>query len=330
MVWGRPVQSIYVGGGTPSLFKAELIGEFLSSARALLDVRPDVEITLEANPGTIERDSFSAYAQAGVNRVSLGVQSFDDELLGRIGRIHDRTDIERSLNSLHTAGIANFNIDLMFALPGQSPAQSGRDVQLAIAANPAHLSFYHLTIEPNTVFAAKPPLLPSDDASWGMQQAGLERLETSGYRQYEVSAFAKKGQQSRHNMNYWRYGDFLAVGAGAHGKVSTPVDGKVQRFARHRHPKQYMQALENGDWLAETRLIGDDERVFEFFLNQLRLREGVFINDFSARTGLPWQVVEARVQRAIQRGLLELHKQRLRPTDLGWKFVNDIQQIFLP
>ena len=330
LVWGRPIQSIYFGGGTPSLFKADLIGEFLSSAKALLDVRPDVEITLEANPGTIEHDSFLAYAQAGINRVSLGVQSFDDELLGRIGRIHGSADIEQSLYSLQKAGISNFNIDLMYALPGQSPAQSKHDVRLAIEANPAHVSYYHLTIEPNTAFAAQPPTLPLDDVAWDMQQSGLEMLEASGYGQYEISAFAKKDLQSRHNVNYWRYGDFLAIGAGAHGKITTPADGKVQRYARHRHPKRYLQGLESGGWLAEKRLISEEERVFEFFLNQLRLRQGVFIDDFSARTGLSWRVVESRVQTAVDRGLLEPHNRRLIPTELGWKFVNDIQQIFLP
>jgi len=330
LVWGRPVQSIYFGGGTPSLFKAELIGKFLSSVKALLDVRPDVEITLEANPGTIEHDSFSAYAQVGINRVSLGVQSFDDELLGRIGRIHGHTDIEKSLYSLDKAGISNFNIDLMYALPGQSASQSERDVQLAVEANPAHVSFYHLTIEPNTAFAANPPTLPSDDAAWDMQQTGMDMLEAAGYGQYEISAFAKRDMQSRHNMNYWRYGDFLAIGAGAHGKISTPIDGMVQRYARHSHPKRYLQGLETGDWLAEKLLISAEERVFEFFLNQLRLRQGVFVDDFSARTGLPWQVVESRVQKAVDRGLLELRNRRLAPTDLGWKFVNDIQQLFLP
>ncbi|MFC1777066.1 radical SAM family heme chaperone HemW [Pseudomonadota bacterium] len=330
LVWGRPVQSVYLGGGTPSLFKAELIAGFLSSVRALLDLRPDVEITLEANPGTIEHDSFSAYAQAGINRVSLGVQSFDDELLGRIGRIHGSADIEQSLCSLKAAGISNFNIDLMFALPGQSPAQSKRDIQLAIEANPAHISFYHLTIEPNTAFAAKPPSLPVDDVAWDMQQSGLEMLQASGYGQYEISAFAKKAMHSRHNLNYWRYGDFLAIGAGAHGKITTPVDGKVQRYAKHRHPKRYLQGLENGNWLAEKHLVSDEERVFEFFLNQLRLRQGVYIDDFSARTGLSWRIAESRVQKAVDRGLLKLRNRRLTPTELGWKFVNDIQQLFLP
>ena len=330
LAWGRPVGSIYFGGGTPSLFSADQIAEFLSAARARLNLRPDVEITLEANPGTIEHDSFSAYAQAGVNRVSLGVQSFDDDLLRSIGRIHGREEIEQSLLSLKVAGISNFNIDLMYALPGQSPVQSRRDIEMAINADPAHISFYQLTIEPNTAFAVQPPVLPVADIAWDMQQVGLEMLEAAAFGQYEISAFAQTGLQSRHNMNYWRYGDFLAVGAGAHGKITLPAEDKVRRYAKHRHPRQYLQSVDSGGWLAESRLLSDEERVFEFFLNQLRLKHGVYINDFSARTGLPWQVVESRVQQAVDKGLLEVHQARVRPTGLGWKFVNDIQQLFLP
>ena len=330
LVWGRPVQSVYFGGGTPSLFSADQIATFLSAARARLDLRPDVEITLEANPGTIERDSFPAYAEAGINRVSLGVQSFDDTLLEKIGRIHGRREIEQSLQSLKLAGISNFNIDLMYALPGQSHAQSRRDIQLAISAGPAHISFYHLTIEPNTAFAAEPPQLPVDDMAWDMQQTGLDMLEANAYMQYEISAFAQTEKQSRHNMNYWRYGDFLAIGAGAHGKITTAAEGRVQRFAKYRHPKRYMQGLKSGDWRAETRILSDEELVFEFFLNQLRLKDGVVINDFSARTGLHWNVVESRVIMAVDKGLLEIRQGRLSPTVLGWRFVNDIQQIFLP
>lgn len=330
LAWGRPVGSIYFGGGTPSLFSADQIAEFLSAARARLNLRPDVEITLEANPGTIEHDSFSAYAQAGVNRVSLGVQSFDDGLLKSIGRIHGREEIEQSLRSLNLAGISNFNIDLMYALPGQSAAQSRRDIELAINAGPAHISFYQLTIEPNTAFAVQPPALPEEDMAWDMQQTGLEMLEAAAYKQYEISAFAQAGLQSRHNMNYWRYGDFLAVGAGAHGKITLPAEDEVRRYAKHRHPRRYLQGLDSGDWLAENRLLGSKERVFEFFLNQLRLKHGVNIGDFSARTGLSWQVVESRVQQAIDKGLMEIDRTSLRPTELGWKFVNDIQQIFLP
>ena len=330
MVWGRPVGSIYFGGGTPSLFDADQISVFLSAVRARLDLRPDVEITLEANPGTIEHDSFSAYANAGINRVSLGVQSFDDDLLKRIGRIHGREEVEQSLVSLKAAGISNFNIDLMYALPGQSPPQSRCDIELAVAANPAHISFYQLTIEPNTTFASQPPPLPAEDIAWDMQQAGLELLEAAGFGQYEISAYAKPGLQSRHNMNYWRYGDFLAVGAGAHGKITLPAEDKLLRYAKHRQPKRYLKALQSQDWLAQSRELSREDRIFEFFLNQLRLKNGVYMDDFSARTGLDWQVVESRVQQALDQDLLEVSGKRLRPTGLGWKFVNDIQQLFLP
>ena len=330
MVWGRPVQSIYFGGGTPSLFSAGQIASFLSDARARLELRPDIEITLEANPGTIERDSFTAYAQAGINRVSLGVQSFDDDMLKSIGRIHGSCEIEQSLLSLDAAGISNFNIDLMYALPGQSADQSKRDIELAIDAGPSHISFYQLTIEPNTAFAAQPPRLPVDDIAWNMHQTGLDSLELNAFTQYEISAFAKSGMQSRHNMNYWRFGDFLAVGAGAHGKITSAAGGCVRRFSKHRHPKRYLHGLESDDWYAETRVMSDEELVFEFFLNQLRLRDGVIIDDFTSRTGLAWNVVEKRVDRAVEKGLLEFRHARIKPTELGWKFVNDIQQIFLP
>ncbi len=330
LVWGRPVSSVYFGGGTPSLFSAAHIAEFLSAARARLDFSPDVEVSLEANPGTIEHDSFCAYAQAGVNRVSLGAQSFDDVLLKKIGRIHGRREIEKSLQSLHSSGITNFNLDLMFALPGQTIEQARRDIETAIDAGATHLSFYHLTIEPNTVFAAQPPRLPPDDQAWEMQQLGVDLFEAAGYVQYEISAFCRANMQSRHNLNYWRYGDFLAIGAGAHGKITLPANNKILRYAKHRHPKRYLQGLKTGDWVAETRSLGAEDRVFEFFLNQLRLKNGVHIDDFSPRTGLDWQTVEQRVQKAIAAGLLEQLENRLKPTTLGWKFVNDIQQMFLP
>ena len=330
LVWGRPVGSVYFGGGTPSLFSAGHIAEFLSALRARLDLRPDVEITLEANPGTVEHDSFEAYVQAGINRVSLGVQSFSDELLKSIGRIHGRDEVDQALKSLSVAGITNFNIDLMYALPGQSRAQSKYDIEMAISAAPAHISFYQLTIEPNTAFAVQPPVMPAEDLAWKMQQAGVELLGTAGYEQYEISAFAQADNQSRHNMNYWRYGDFLAIGAGAHGKISLPANETIQRYAKHRHPKRYLQGLKGDGWIAEKRVLTDDERVFEFFLNQLRLKQGVYIEDFGPRTGLRWKLVEDRVQKAIETGLLEMVGKRLRPTSLGWKFVNDIQQIFLP
>jgi len=330
LVWGRRVQSIYFGGGTPSLFSADQIALFLSQVRARLDLKPAIEITLEANPGTIEHDSFSAYAQAGINRVSLGVQSFDDDSLKRLGRIHGPLEIEQSLQSLKAADISNFNIDLMYALPGQGSESSRRDIELAINAKPAHISFYQLTIEPNTAFAAQPPSVPEEDAAWDMQQVGVEMLGVAAFEQYEISAYARANMQSRHNLNYWRYGDFLAVGAGAHGKITMPADGKVLRYAKHRHPGQYLKGPDNGDWLAERRVLSEAELVFEFFLNQLRLKQGVKMDDFGVRTGLSWKVVESRVQQAVDRGLLEIHHGRVKTTELGWKFVNDIQQMFLP
>jgi len=328
--WGRPVGSIYFGGGTPSLFSAEQIARFLSAARALLNIRPDAEITLEANPGTIERDSFTAYAQAGINRVSLGVQSFDNDLLKSIGRIHGRDEIDQSLQSLGAAGISNFNIDLMYGLPNQDTKQSLCDLERAIKAGPAHISYYQLTIEPNTLFFSQPPELPVEDEAWDMHLTGMNALEEGGFGQYEISAFARPDRQSRHNLNYWRYGDFLAIGAGAHGKITLPSQGLVSRYAKHRHPKRYMQGLKNGDWKATEYEVDSAGRVFEFFLNQLRLKTGVNIDDFSPRTGLAWEVVETRVQEAVEKGFLTRHERQFKPTPLGWKFVNDVQQMFLP
>lgn len=330
LIWGRTVKSIYFGGGTPSLFTAASIDHFLSQVRARLDLNPAAEITLEANPGTIEHDSFSAYAQAGINRVSLGVQSFDDDALGRLGRIHASGEVDHCLQSLHAAGIDNFNIDLMYALPGQAAGSAARDVERAIAAGPAHISYYQLTLEPNTAFAAQPPVLPDEDSAWQIQQTGMDRLATAGFGQYEISAFARDGRQCQHNLNYWSYGDFLALGAGAHGKITSMADGGVTRYAKHRHPRRYMQALDGGDWLAQHRVLEEDELVFEFFLNHLRLKRGFGRDDFSARTGLRWGVVEARVQQAVDRGLLEVRGEQVVTTGLGWKFVNDIQQMFLP
>jgi oxygen-independent coproporphyrinogen-3 oxidase len=329
LVWGRSVQSIYFGGGTPSLFPAESIDRFLSEVRARLDLSPVVEITLEANPGAIEHDSFAAYAQAGINRVSLGVQSFDDDALNRLGRIHGRHEVDDCLQSMKASGITNFNIDLMFALPGQNIRQAQDDVRRAIAAGPTHISWYQLTLEPNTAFAAQPPALPADDLAWEIQQSGLEILEAAGFAQYEISAFARGDMQCRHNMNYWRFGDFLAIGAGAHGKITMVGEGRVQRYAKQRHPEQYMRGFENGEWLADRRVLGENDLVFEFFLNHLRLRHGFSIDDFCARTGLDWGTAEDRVQQAVEKGLLMVRHGRVTTTELGWEFVNDIQQMFL-
>jgi oxygen-independent coproporphyrinogen-3 oxidase len=326
LVWGRPVSSVFIGGGTPSLFSATEIDHLVSAFRSRLMIAPGVELTLEANPGTIERDSFSAYRDAGVNRVSLGVQSFDDDSLKRIGRIHGSDEIFTSLESLKRAGLDNFNVDLMFGLPEQSHEQALEDVKKAIDSGAAHISHYQLTLEPNTAFAANPPPLPSDDDSFDMQMAASELLTAGGYEQYEISAWSKPGRRSAHNLNYWRYGDFLGIGAGAHAKLTFAGQGIIRRLAKQRHPRQYL----GGDRIADDREIEPSERIFEFFLNHLRLREGISPALFSARTGLAWGEAKSGVDQAIDSGWLELRDERIFHTETGWRFVNDIQAIFLP
>lgn len=329
LVWGRPVQAIFFGGGTPSLFSAAQIERLLSGFRAMLTLGPAPEVTLEANPGTLERDSFKSYRDAGINRVSLGVQSFSDPALQALGRIHGRDEALLAVESLRSAGLENFNIDLMFALPGQSLEGVVEDVRTAISCRPAHLSHYQLTIEPNTAFFAAPPALPDADLAWEMQEACGASLEAAGFRQYEISAWAQPEYECRHNLNYWRYGDFIGIGAGAHGKITLPAEQTVRRRIRHRHPAYWMKSVENGR-LAEDRSLGPAERIFEFFLNQLRLRQGVRISQFGPRTGLCWSTVAERVEDAIHKGLLAREGDLLRPTELGWRFSNDTQAIFLP
>ncbi len=326
MVWGRPVSSLYFGGGTPSLFSAAQIDRLLSAFRARLNIVPGAEITLEANPGTVERDSFAAYRDAGISRISLGVQSFDDRCLQEIGRIHGCDEINTALASLRKAGFDNFNTDLMFGLPDQDGQQAADDIMQAIHSGAAHISHYQLTIEPHTEFAASPPKLPTADQCWDMQTSAGEMLQQHGYRQYEISAWSQDGKACQHNLNYWRYGDFLGIGAGAHAKLSDVTSGNIRRLSKQRHPRQYLA----GNRLAENHVIDDVEKVFEFFLNVLRLREGFTGEQFTARTGLSWALVADRVDSAVQRGLLKTNGQRLLHTETGWRFVNDIQAMFLP
>jgi oxygen-independent coproporphyrinogen-3 oxidase len=330
LIWGRPVHSIFFGGGTPSLFSAEQIDRVLAGVRSRLQLAPSAEITLEANPGTIEHDSFSAYREAGINRVSLGVQSFDDETLRQIGRIHSSEEVILAIKSIKNAGLENFNIDLMFGLPGQTLGMALADVDLALSHQPTHLSHYQLTLEPNTEFHARPPVLPTADTCWSMQEACSEVLVGQGYEQYEISAWARPGYPCAHNLNYWRYGDYLGIGAGAHSKISIPGRGEIRRTAKQRHPRAYLQALQNGNWYSEEQLVTEQERCFEFFLNQLRLRGGVNTGDFGPRTGLDWNVAAEAVSEAQSSGLLVEHDQMLVPTELGWRFVNEIQALFLP
>jgi len=330
LVWGRVVQCVFFGGGTPSLFKAAHFERLLSGCRARLPFSPRAEITLEANPGTVEHDSFSAYRAAGINRVSLGVQSFSERALAAIGRIHGRNEVLRAIGSLRAAGFDNFNLDLMFGLPGQDLAEALEDVRRAIDSAPAHISHYQLTLEPNTAFCADPPALPDQEAAWEMQEACGELLAHAGFAQYEVSAWARPGRECVHNLNYWACGDYLGIGAGAHGKITLPMEGTVRRRIRTRHPTAWMNKAGDSASLADDYPVSPEDRVFEFFLNQLRLRRGVRKSEFEARTGLAWTTVADRAAELVSRGLALDEGGSLTPTELGWRFGNESQAVFLP
>jgi putative oxygen-independent coproporphyrinogen III oxidase len=328
---GRQIVSVFFGGGTPSLFSAGAIAAVLRHARDVLPFAGDAEVTLEANPGTVEHGRFSDYAAAGVNRVSLGAQSFDDARLVTLGRIHAAAEIERAVEELNRAGLGNFNLDLMYALPDQTVEDAIRDVERAVALSPTHVSHYQLTLEPQTPFARHPPPgLPDDDASFAMQEACQARLAAAGYAQYEVSAYAAPGRRCRHNLVYWEFGDYLGIGAGAHGKLTHPDAGGVVRTARVRHPAAYLAATSARERIAESRVIPAAELPFEFCLNALRLEAGFRPEAFTTRTGLPWEAIAATVERAQARGLLMCTDGRWHPTTLGARFLNDLQGLFLP
>lgn len=329
LVWGRPVQTVFFGGGTPSLFTPEGIARILSAVRARLRLSPAAEITLEANPGTAEQQRFHGYRQAGINRLSLGVQSFDDGLLRRLGRIHSGDEARRAIEMARAAGFDDINLDLMFGLPGQTLAQALDDLDTAIAFSPTHLSRYQLTIEPNTLFHHQRPTLPDDDLSWRMQQAGDERLAAHGYRQYEVSAWSRPDRQCRHNRNYWEFGDYLGIGAGAHGKITDQATGQIVRQWKRRHPGDYM-ACEPGHHPGGTKPIEADDLPFEFMLNALRLYEGVEAGRFVERTGLPLARIAPTLTMLRDEGLLAPEQSRIRPTPLGRRYLNDLIGRFLP
>ena len=326
-VAGREVRSVFLGGGTPSLFPAEAIGRVLQAARRTLRLAEDAEVTLEANPGTIERGRFREYRAAGVTRVSLGAQSFDAQLLAALGRIHSPEETRRAAEELHAAGLTNFNLDLMYALPRQDVAAAVRDVEAAIALSPAHISHYQLTLEPGTVFAAHPPPLPDEDAAAGMLAECTAHLAAAGFAQYEVSAYARPGAQCRHNLNYWSFGDYLGVGAGAHGKLTFAQAGKIVRTAQPREPRRYVAAA---DAALAPRAVPADELPFEFMLNVLRLTSGFEAAWFSSRTGLDWAVIAEPLGAAAARGLLLRTPTGYRPSDRGLRFLNDLLLGFLP
>ncbi|MGA3159406.1 MAG: radical SAM family heme chaperone HemW [Steroidobacteraceae bacterium] len=326
---GRPVSSVFFGGGTPSLIAPRAIGALLESIDSLLPLSADAEITLEANPGTIERGRFSEYRAAGVNRVSLGAQSFAAEQLQRLGRIHSPEDTHRAVEELKAAGLGNFNLDLMYALPGQDLAAALADVETAIALAPAHLSHYQLTLEPGTVFGALPPAnLPSEETSAGMMEECQAKLAEAGYAQYEISAYAREGAQCRHNLNYWRFGDYLGIGAGAHGKYTDAIQQRILRTVREREPRRY---LAHGALAAvPTQSVAPEELPFEFMLNALRLPAGFEQELFEARTGEPFARVAATITDLENRGLMQQSAGRWRASELGLRFLNDLLTAFLP
>ncbi|MDD5389156.1 MAG: radical SAM family heme chaperone HemW [Gallionellaceae bacterium] len=327
-VWGREVSSIFIGGGTPSLFTPAGIDRLLTTLRTLLRVSPLAEITLEANPGTFEAARFRGYRDAGVNRLSLGIQSFNPQHLKALGRIHD----EREARAAAEAAIGLFdavNLDLMYALPGQNLEQARADLETALALEPAHLSAYHLTLEPNTPFAAQPPALPDDDLSADMQIQAEDLLGAAGYEHYETSAFARPGSRCRHNLNYWTFGDYLGLGAGAHGKLT--FHDRIERQSRLKHPKAYMDAVlaMPPTHIAETRKLDRGDRVFEFMMNALRLNEGFDPRLFEARSGLSIAAAEAGLAEAERRGLLVRDLHNARPSATGRRFLNELLQVFL-
>ena len=327
---GRSITSVFLGGGTPSLFSGDEVGRLLDATRALLPVADDAEITMEANPGTVERGNMAAYRAAGVNRLSLGAQSFSAESLQRIGRIHGPDEIKSAFAAARDAGFENINVDVMFALPGQTVAMASDDIEHAIALRPEHISYYQLTLEPNTVFHARPPAdLPDDETSWQIQETGQRRLAAAGYEQYEVSAYAQPGFRCRHNLNYWQFGDYLAIGAGAHGKL-TDGYGAIRRYRKPAHPSDYMRQAERGEFADAVQQLGVDDAIFEFTLNALRLQDGFSESLFKRRTGLPLSLVAARLKAARNDRLLRLMTDDVWiPTDLGRRFLNDLQARFM-
>jgi putative oxygen-independent coproporphyrinogen III oxidase len=328
----RRIDSVFFGGGTPSLFQPEQFSSLLSELRQRMAFADDVEITMEANPGTIERGRFLGYAQAGINRVSLGAQSFSASALQRLGRIHSADDTHRAVEELRAAKLYNFNLDLMYALPDQTLEEALTDVRTACALGPSHISYYQLTLEPGTVFHSRPPPLPDDDAAWRIQSAGQRLLAEAGYQQYEVSAYARSDARCRHNLNYWLFGDYVGVGAGAHGKISRAEPLRVLRTVKPKQPREYQEQIRRAADIAalgETTAVADSDLPFEFMLNALRLNEGFTVRDYENRTGLPISGLRGPLLAAQQRGLLAVTASGWRPTDLGLRFLNDLQASFL-
>ena len=332
----RPLVSIFMGGGTPSLFSGRAIARVLEGVSRRLSFAGDVEITLEANPGTAEAENFRGYRAAGVNRLSMGIQSLNDAHLKRLGRVHSSDEARRAYLLARGAGFGNINLDLMFALPQQTPAEAEADMRGLIALQPEHISYYQLTLEPNTEFARRPPPLPDQDSAWAMQESGQQMLAQGGYGQYEVSAYARSaalspptaaGYQSRHNRNYWEFGDYLGIGAGAHGKRT--AGSEIRRVAKHKHPRTYLDGAGSAAGVQEIRAVSDAELPFEYAMNALRLREGFALADFERHTGRPVTLLDAGLAQARSQALVNEDNGRIRASETGWRFLNRLLQLFL-
>lgn len=326
----RLLHSIFIGGGTPSLISAEGIARLLDGIRQRIPFEPDIEITMEANPGTIEAERFAGYRQAGVTRISIGVQSFEPEKLERLGRIHGKDEAIRAAHLAHQIGLNSFNLDLMHGLPDQSLEQAMADLQKAIELNPPHLSWYQLTIEPNTLFYSRPPVLPDDDELWDIFDEGHKKLTAAGYVQYEISGYSKPGYQCRHNLNYWRFGDYIGIGCGAHGKLSFS-DGRIIRTTKLKHPRGYLAAYQNmvKPYLDSEQCVAESDRPFEFFMNRFRLIEPCPKQDFSATTGLSSEVIQPTIQWALNQGYLTEDETHWQITEKGKLFLNDLLEAFM-
>ncbi len=326
LIWGRSVHSLFIGGGTPSLFSPQAIDQLLGAIRARVRLDAACEITLEANPGTFEKDRFKAFRSAGVNRLSIGVQSFDDRHLKVLGRVHDRAQAIAAVEEAAQA-FDTFNLDIMYALPGQTLENQAQDMRQALALGPPHISIYHLTIEPNTYFAKFPPVVPEEDTAYAMLDQITEMTEAAGLGRYEVSAYAKPGHRCFHNLNYWQFGDYLGIGAGAHSKLS--FAHRVVRQVRFREPKLYMEHALAGNAVAQDNEVSRADLPFEFMLNALRLREGFKLQDFTEKTGLPLTAIDQALNEGERQGLLSRDWARVQPTERGFDFLNDLQALFL-
>lgn len=323
----RELHSIFIGGGTPSLFSPEAIHSILSQVFSRFKVSDDIEVTLEANPGTVEADKFIGFSQAGVSRLSIGVQSFESDKLIKLGRIHDSNQAINAAKLAKSCGVKSFNLDLMHGLPNQRIEHALDDLKQAIALSPDHLSWYQLTIEPNTAFHSKPPKLPEDEVLWEIQDQGVKLLSAAGYKQYEISAYSKMGLQSKHNLNYWRFGDYLGIGCGAHGKITDVNSGNIYRTVKVKHPKGYLQ--KDRPALDQLNIVAKDELPFEFMMNQLRLRESFGLSRFEHSTGLERSTISATLDRGLSKGLIEVNGEQWQVSSTGHRYLNDLLEMFL-